>query len=87
MWTMRMESKHKVFTKIANSMICFKNITYTLATRYQQTACLKTDMFSNSIVSSKRKKKFKNSVKFNIYKASDIFDDNLNYSECDSLDF
>lgn len=44
-------------------------------------------MFSNSIVSSKRKKKFKNSVKFNIYKSSDIFDDNLNYSDCDSLDF
>lgn len=55
MWTMRAESKHKIFTNISRSTNCFKNITETLATRYQQMAYLQVDMFSNKMVPSKRK--------------------------------
>lgn len=58
MWCMRMESKHKEFTKIARCANNFKNITETLSSRHQQLTCYRTDMFSDKIIASHKKKKF-----------------------------
>lgn len=85
MWAMRMEAKHKEFTRIANNMNCYKNITETLATRYQQKACLKDDMFEDKIVLSQRKTKLRNSPHFDAYKQSNFF--NESFDECDTHDF
>lgn len=84
-WTMRMEAKHRVFTRIANNSNCFVNITETLATRHQQTACLKVDLFSNSIVASKRKMKLCNSQNFEKYRESNVLD--MRFENCDTHDF
>lgn len=86
MWAMRMESKHKIFTQISNNTTCLKNITETLATRHQQNACLKTKMFSDTIIPSKRNtKKIEQSPNFENYLDSDILD--MTFENCDSLEF
>lgn len=87
MWAMRVEAKHKVFTNIARSINCFKNITKTLATRHQQLACLDNDLFSDKITVSAQKKKFSNTPDFKKYKTSKIFENDFNLNECVSLKF
>lgn len=85
MWAMRMESKHKYFTQIANNTTCFKNITETLAARHQQNACLKTNMFSDKIIPSKRRINLQQTQNFEKYSESNIFDNSFDKSV--SLDF
>lgn len=85
MWAMRMESKHKTFTQIANNTSCFKNITETLASRHQQSACLKRDMFSDTIIPSKRFVKLQKTPNFENYLDSNILNDS--FEKCDSLNF
>lgn len=85
MWAMRMEAKHRVFTKIANNMNCFKNITETLSTRHQQHACLKDDMFVDKVIVSQRKTKLSDSPHFDAYKGSNILDEC--FEQCDTYDF
>lgn len=85
MSAMRMEAKHKTFTQIAHNTNCFKNITETLASRHQQIACLKNDMFVDNIIASKRKIKLHNSPNVETYKMLNILTKNLEKS--DSLEF
>lgn len=87
MWAMRTESKHKVFTNIARTTNCFKNITQTLATRYQEMTCFKDELFSDKIVLSKRNKKFECVKEFDIYKYSGAFKENFKFEVCFAFEF
>lgn len=82
MWAMRMESKHKIFTQMAKNTTCFKNITETLATRHQQIACLKTDMFSDKIIPSKSHEKLVKTGDFDKYLDSNVLDEAFETSDC-----
>lgn len=55
MWMMRMESKHKVFTKIAAKSYCYKNIAKTLAERHQQQSFQIGFTYVDTIQESKKK--------------------------------
>lgn len=87
MWAMRVEAKHKFFTEIAKSTNNFKNIAKTLASRHQQLAALKTDLFLDKIIPSVQKKKFINTPEYEKYQSSNIFPSDFNFNECDSLEF
>lgn len=68
MWTMRMESKHKVFTDMVHQTSNFKNIPMTLALTHQERLCIIQDAFVNQIEKSATFYKIAESTTFKKYK-------------------
>lgn len=66
MWMMRAESKHRVFTDIADNTYNFVNLPKTMADKHQTRLAFKHDIFSSKIVAS--------TVSFNVKKT-------VNYSK------
>lgn len=67
MWTMRMESKHKVLTDIGKKTANFVNITKTMASKHQFKMCKKFNL-SHSIQTPKASNLMVNSLDYSKYK-------------------
>lgn len=86
-WTMRLESKHKVFTDIAKARKNFKNITKTMANEHQERIC-KPPEINDKIVTSMNAGQFSNTLQYKKYEgiindfSADINIDALKVHKC-----
>lgn len=68
LWTMRFESKHRVFTEISRRKMNFINLTKTLATEHQERTC-KVPTLVAEIKTSKSSGQFSKSMQFQRFEA------------------
>lgn len=68
MWMMRAESKHRIFTDIADNTHNFVNLPKTMANKHQQRLAFKQNIFANRIVPSKVSFNVEKTENYNLYK-------------------